>query len=142
MFINTYYLVKSMNYLVIIGIIIAILVILFFDNVFIKVNGIIWSKENPDKINRTKVRLFEFENMDPNPPMELVGTITHFSDNLYRINFDEPFMRDGLKENYATIIARHKGYPISRMSKRGILAVSGKFESGHDFIALVAKAIL
>jgi hypothetical protein len=129
-----------MNYIVIIGILIIIILAIFGERIYTKIIETLWSKENPDKINGTKVKLGEFDNLGPNPPKQLVGVITHCSDNKYRVDFVEPLMRDGVMENYATITARHAGHPISRMSKRGILAVCGSFESGHGFIALVARA--
>jgi hypothetical protein len=129
-----------MNYIVIIGILVVVFLAVFGKKAYMKINETIWSKEKPERVNGSKVRLGGFENVGPNPPKQLLGVISYGSENWYRIDFDEPFMRDGTRENYAMITARHAGYPVSRMSKRGILGVNGAFESGHGFIAIVAKA--
>ncbi len=86
-----------------------------------------------------RVRLAQFDGLGPNPPEELSGSINDFKEGVYRINFDEPIVLDGKKENYVSVSARHGGYPVSRISKRGILAVGGSFESGRGFISLIAK---
>jgi len=128
-----------MSYVVIFGILLIIFLGLFGEKAYMKLNETIWSREKPEKINRCRVRLGQFDNLGPNPPKQLQGIILFDSDNWYRIDFDKPFIRNGVLENFAMITARHKGYPVSRMSKRGILGVNGYFESGHAFIGLVAK---
>jgi len=112
---------------------------LFGEKLITKFNSNLWSKEKPEKIIGTKVRLGEFDGLGPNPPEMLVGNINSFEKDKYHIDFDEPAIIDGIKENYATVSARHSGHPVSRISKRGILAVGGKFESGKGFISLIAK---
>ena len=129
-----------MNQIVIVGILVVIFLALFGEKAYMKINEAIWSKEKPERINGSRVKLGGFDNLGPNPPKQLQGVISYGSNNWYRIDFDEPFMRNGVWENYAMISARHEGHPVSRMSKRGILGVNGSFESGHGFIGLVAKA--
>ena len=111
----------------------------FGEKLIMKFNSIIWSKEKPEKIIGTKVRLGEFDGLGQNPPELLVGNIKSYENDKYYIDFDEPAIIDGIKENYATVTARHLGHPVSRISKRGILAVGGKLESGKGFISLIAK---
>jgi hypothetical protein len=129
-----------MNYIVVVGILAVILLALFGDKAYMKINETIWSKEKPEKISGSKVKLGRFDNLGPNPPKQLLGVISYCSENSYRIDFEEPFMGDGTRERYVVFTARHRGYPVSRMSKRGTLGVNGSFESGHGFIGLVAKA--
>ena len=111
----------------------------FGEKLVMKFNAIIWSKEKPEKIIGLKVRLGEIDGLGPNPPEVLVGNIKSFEKEVYHIVFDEPATIDGVKETYATVSARHLGHPVSRISKRGILAVGGKLESGKGFISLIAK---
>jgi hypothetical protein len=129
-----------MNHIVIVGILVVIFLALFGEKAYMKINETIWSKENPERINGGRVKLGGFDNLGPNPPKQLQGFISYCSNNWYRIDFNEPFMLNGTRENYAMITARHRGYPVSRISKRGILGVNGSFESGHDFIGLIGKA--
>jgi hypothetical protein len=112
----------------------------FGEKAYMKFNKTVWSKEKPHRINGCRVRIGGFDNLGPNPPEQLMGVISYYSGNQYGIDFEEPFIRDNIRENYAIITARHAGYPISRMSTRGILGVNGVLESGHGFIGLVAKA--
>ena len=116
-----------------------ILFAIFGEKIMMKFNAIFWSKEKPDKIIGLRVRLAEFDGLGPNPPELLRGSIIEYIDGRYRINLDEPTTIDGKNENYAIVSAKHGGYPVSRISKRGILAVGGKFESGRGFISLIAK---
>ncbi len=129
-----------MNPIVIIGFLVLIILVLFGEKLFMKANELLWGREKPEKINGIKVRLGEFDWLGPVVPDQLIGTISDLSDNRYRIDFDEPLILHGKKVRYAIVVARHTGYPVSRMSRRGILAVSGEFESGEAFIALIAKA--
>ena len=100
----------------------------------------IWSKEKPEKVIGIEVRLGEFDGLGPNPPKQLIGIVSDYSEGLYRIKLESPFTsQDGHTETYAKVSARHDGFPISRISKRGILGVNGSFESGNGFIALLAK---
>ncbi len=125
---------------IIISLIILILVLAIFGKkLLMKLNEILWPDEKPDKIMGLRVRLGEFDGLGQDPPDELTGFISDFSDGTYQIQFEKPFLFDGNEENYAIVRARHLGFQVSRIRKRGILAVDGKFESGRDFISLIAR---
>ena len=128
-----------MNPVIIVLVLLIIFLAIFGEKLIIKFNEVIWSKEKPDKIIGVKVRLRDFDGLGKNPPDELTGVIADFSHGGYRIQFEKPFIFDGNEENYAIVSARHVGFPVSRISKRRILAVGGKLESGRGFISLIAK---
>lgn len=126
----------------VVGLLILLLLIAVFgETVMMLLRSIIFAKEMPEKIIGQKVRLRQFEGLGPSPPDTLFGYISNFSEGVYQIDFEEPFyLHNNQPETYAKIRARHGGFPVSRVSKRRILTVGGKFESGTGFIALIRKA--
>ena len=97
-------------------------------------------RERPDRIVGAHVRLAEIDGVGPTPPAVVEGVVQSFDGRSYRVTFDAPVEMGGRTEHYATVSARHAGYPVSAASKRGILAVHGLLESGQGFIALFARA--
>ncbi len=128
-----------MDNMIYIAIFLVILLAIFGEDAYTKINEFIWAEEKPKKINGVRVRLGQFDGLGPNPPEQIIGVITYCTSKQYRIDFDTPFDYDGKKEHYALVSARHMGYPVSRMTKRSILAVVCAFESGLTCIANIAK---
>jgi len=97
-------------------------------------------REHPDRILGARVRLTEIDGVGPTPPSVVEGMVQSFDGRSYRVAFAEPVEMLGHTEHYATVCARHVGYPVSATSRRGILAIKDKLESGQGFITLLARA--
>ena len=67
------------------------------------------------------------------------ASIEEFESGSYVVRFVQPVRIDDYLESYATIHARHAGWPISaaRRGKRRLLAVNGELESGRGFRAMI-----
>jgi hypothetical protein len=104
-----------------------------------KALGLFGTREKPEHIIGTKVRLGEVDGLGPTPPKLPYAVVSNYSDDKYRLDFIEPFSFEGKLEKYALVSARHVGYPVSRLSKRSPLAVNGVLESGKGFVALITS---
>ena len=104
-----------------------------------KALGLFGAREKPEHIIGTKVRLGEVDGLGPTPPKLPYAVVANYSNDQYRLDFIEPFSFEGKSEKYALVSARHAGYPVSRLSKRSLLAVNGVLESGKGFVALIAS---
>lgn len=99
----------------------------------------ILDEENPAKIIGKK---FIIRNLEcaPNgltdlkfPPVTVLG----FENGKYKIALDQEVQLNNKSVKYGTISARHVGHAVSDMKKSGLLAVTGEFDSGEDFIACI-----
>jgi hypothetical protein len=116
---------------------ICVIVISYFS-----LRGTIFSfSEKPERIMGKTVRLHHIESglkgLDPDASELPYAKINSCLGDEYRIDFERSFQWLGKTESLALVSARHKGYPISKSSKRGFLAVNGKFGSGEPFIGLI-----
>lgn len=101
--------------------------------------AVISFREKPERLIGKRVLLEEFEAYGPKFPERAFGIVRRYVEPRYLVEFEPPVPVDERPEGHAWIEARHKGWPVSSARRRRILAVTGVFESGTDFIALVEK---
>jgi hypothetical protein len=97
------------------------------------------SEEKSNKVLGKKIIVREME-CAPNgltkikfPP----AIILSYENEEYKIMLERKVRLNRRLVQYATISARHVGYPVSSLKKTGLLAVAGRFDSGEDFIACI-----
>jgi hypothetical protein len=99
--------------------------------------GCAWfgTHERPNKILGTRLKITDTDGLGRTPPNLPEAIAIHYENGTYKLEFVETFNFGGRVEKFVYVKARHVGYPISRVKKRGLLAINGTLESGVSFIA-------
>lgn len=97
--------------------------------------------ERPERIVGATVALVELDGLGTSPPSTIEATVQEWSptDRTYRLVFVSPQEVGGRQESFATVSARHAGYPVSSAGRRRVLAVAGYMQSGAAFIACIRR---
>ncbi|MGD0078941.1 MAG: hypothetical protein ABSB91_10015 [Sedimentisphaerales bacterium] len=95
--------------------------------------------ERPEKILGKHLKILEPDGLGPKPPNLPEAIAIYYDNGTYKLEFVEPFRFEGRVEKFVFISARHGGYPISRVKKRGLLGINGTLESGIGFIACLIR---
>ncbi len=95
--------------------------------------------EHPDRILGVRVRFSEVDGLTKYTTTLPSAIIRTFENGTYHAEFVEPFEWESTKESFVDLSPRHVGYPISKVRKRGVLAVCGILESGRQFISLLNR---
>jgi hypothetical protein len=97
--------------------------------------------ERPERILGATVALYQFDGLGPSPPSAVEATVQEWlpADHSYRVVFAAPQEIGGHVESFATVGARHAGYPVSAAGRWRVLAVTGYMQSGAAFIACLRR---
>lgn len=93
--------------------------------------------ERPERVADRRIRFSEPNWMGSNPPHIPNAIINSYDGEFYTAQFEEPLHLSGTSIREVQLRARHVGYPLSGVSKRGFLAVTGKLENDVAFLSLI-----
>ena len=95
------------------------------------------SSEVPDRVLGQQLRLGAPDGLGRNPPELPPVIVREYAKGVYRAEFVQPFVFEGVPQQSVAFSARHAGYPVSGFRRRGVLAVNAELESGIQFIAML-----
>ena len=93
-------------------------------------------RERPPRIIGKHLRIFRIEGPAPFSRV-LTGVVEDFDSLGYRVRLTPAVELDGGTVSIVHLTARHRGYPISSASHRGLLAVCGNINGSWQFIARI-----
>ena len=94
-------------------------------------------KENPEKVIGKDIILHDFDGLGGTPPDKIDGKIINYENERYKTELKTPLIYENKDMHIIYMTARHVGYPISKISKHGIIAANCSFKAKLDFIANV-----
>jgi len=102
--------------------------------------GVGWfgRRERPERVVG---KLIQFRGIESGAPLSLpTARVVSFDGHAYVAELTSPVILNGSAYSVVSISARHRGFPVSAVSRRGVLAVAGEFPIGYEFIACVTLA--
>jgi hypothetical protein len=95
-------------------------------------------RERPERVVG---KLIQFHAIESGAPLSLpTARVVSFDGRAYVVELTSPVILNGSTYSVVSISARHRGFPVSAVSRRGVLAVAGEFPIGSEFIACVTLA--